>query len=307
MLNPCEHLANRPARLRPIIDGMQAPAPSLPPQASRHETACGDGAMVWRTWGAGEPVLLLHGGSGSWTHWRRNIDTVVRSGRSAWIPDLPNFGDSASLGDQADADTVVAPLLHGMDVLLGGAPRDIVAFSFGSLVASLLAAQHPDRVRRLLLLGPPVLPLRSGQGVALRPWQHLATAAEQSAVHRANLAAIMFHDPRAIDSHTVALHAANAARDRMRQRRLVTTDAFARALASIACDTRAVFGAQDVLCRGAWPGVRGALEACPGFRDMTLVPDAGHWVQYEAASACNDILRRWLSASPTDPPAPARP
>src|SRR5690606_8813044 len=118
----------------------------------------------------------------------------------------------------------------GMEQLLGQATHDVVAFSFGSLVAGLLAAAHPERVRRLLLLGPPVLPLRRGKGVALRPWRHLPGTAEQADVHRANLAAIMFHNPAAIDAHTVALHAANAGRDRMRRRRLVTTDAFARAL-----------------------------------------------------------------------------
>lgn len=281
--------------------GMNARIPSLASASSRHETACGDGVMVWRRWGEGAPVLLLHGGSGSWTHWLRNIDTVVRAGRSAWIPDLPNFGDSASLGDDADADTVVAPLWQGMRTLLGDVPLDIAAFSFGSLVASLLAAAHPGHVRRLLLFGPPVLPLRRGKGVALRPWQHLSSAAEQTPVHRANLAAIMFHDPAAIDAHTVALQAANAGRDRMRRRKLVTTDAFAQALARIACHTRAVFGEQDVLYRGEWPSVRAALETCPGFRGMTLVPDAGHWVQYEAAGACNAILREWLGGSATVP------
>ncbi len=29
--------------------------------------------MVWRVWGSGEPLVLFHGGSGSWTHWIRNI------------------------------------------------------------------------------------------------------------------------------------------------------------------------------------------------------------------------------------------
>ena len=34
------------------------------------EVACGD--MVWRAWGDGPPLVLLHGASGSWTHWIRN-------------------------------------------------------------------------------------------------------------------------------------------------------------------------------------------------------------------------------------------
>lgn len=307
MLNPWANRRNGAARWRPIIGGMHTLALPTSLAASRHETACGEGAMVWHRWGDGEPVLLLHGGSGSWTHWLRNIDTVVRAGRSAWVPDLPNFGDSASLGERADADTVVEPLRQGMQVLMGGAACDIVAFSFGSLVATLLAAAHPGRVRRLWLLGPPVLPLRSGKGVALRPWQHLTAEAEQAEAHRANLAAIMFHDPAAIDADTVALHAANVRRDRMRRRRLVTTDAFAQALAHTVCDTRAVFGAQDVLCRDDWPGVHRVLESCPGFRGLVQVPGAGHWVQHEAASECNALLQAWLRKTALSPRAPARP
>src|SRR3546814_6277896 len=39
---------------------------------------CGDGQMVWRLWGEGPPLVLLHGGSGSWTHWFRNIPALAR-------------------------------------------------------------------------------------------------------------------------------------------------------------------------------------------------------------------------------------
>ncbi|MDB5843914.1 MAG: hydrolase-like protein, partial [Polaromonas sp.] len=52
--------------------------------------------MVWRCWGEGAPVVLLHGGSGSWTHWIRNIPTLVACSRQVWAPDLPGFADSAS-------------------------------------------------------------------------------------------------------------------------------------------------------------------------------------------------------------------
>ena len=31
-------------------------------------TPCGDGNLVWRRWGKGRPLVLVHGGSGSWTH-----------------------------------------------------------------------------------------------------------------------------------------------------------------------------------------------------------------------------------------------
>ena len=65
--------------------------------AQRVETPCGEGAMVWHAWGdpAAAPVVLLHGGAGSWTHWVRNITPLVAAGRRVWVPDLPGFGDSA--------------------------------------------------------------------------------------------------------------------------------------------------------------------------------------------------------------------
>jgi pimeloyl-ACP methyl ester carboxylesterase len=29
--------------------------------------------VVWRSWGSGPPLLLLHGLHGSWMHWVRNV------------------------------------------------------------------------------------------------------------------------------------------------------------------------------------------------------------------------------------------
>ena len=44
-----------------FVDGIAA-------EAQRLETPCGDGSMVWRVWGSGPPLVLLHGGYGSWMH-----------------------------------------------------------------------------------------------------------------------------------------------------------------------------------------------------------------------------------------------
>ena len=46
--------------------------------SARHErTACGDGSMVWRVWGDGDPLVLLHGATGSWNHWLLNIPALA--------------------------------------------------------------------------------------------------------------------------------------------------------------------------------------------------------------------------------------
>jgi pimeloyl-ACP methyl ester carboxylesterase len=66
-----------------IIAGIEA-------TARKERTPCGDGTIVWRVWGAGEPLLLLHGGSGSWTHWIRNIPELAQR-FEVWVPDIPGL------------------------------------------------------------------------------------------------------------------------------------------------------------------------------------------------------------------------
>jgi pimeloyl-ACP methyl ester carboxylesterase len=61
--------------------------------ATRMETPTGAGNMVWRSWGSGPVLVLLHGGSGSWRHWVRNIEYFARD-RRVIAPDLPGLGES---------------------------------------------------------------------------------------------------------------------------------------------------------------------------------------------------------------------
>ena len=45
-------------------------------RAQQFETPCGAGSLVWHKWGEGPPLLMLHGGSGSWFHWLRQIPVL---------------------------------------------------------------------------------------------------------------------------------------------------------------------------------------------------------------------------------------
>jgi len=44
---------------------------------TRHATPAGQGEIVWRVFGRGEPLALLHGGTGSWLHWVRNVEALA--------------------------------------------------------------------------------------------------------------------------------------------------------------------------------------------------------------------------------------
>jgi pimeloyl-ACP methyl ester carboxylesterase len=103
--------------------------------------------------GVGRPLLLLHGLVGSGSNWRQNIGFLSRYA-SVYAVDLFNMGEServpgldASL--EATADRIVALMKA-----LGLESADIAAHSHGGAIAMMLAARHPDRVRKLILFAP---------------------------------------------------------------------------------------------------------------------------------------------------------
>lgn len=285
-----------------MLSDSQSPPPEvrqLLASATRLETPCGNGSMVWHRWqpdpasaaaGPRRPVVLLHGGSGSWTHWLRNIEALVRAGRPVLAADLPGFGDSAPPATGNDADALPAPVEAGLQLLLGDAPCDLVAFSFGGMVAGLLAAQWPARVARLVLVGSPGLGVASRNTVTLTAWRHLPDPAEREAVHRSNLAALMLYRPEAITGLALRLHSDNTLRDRMKGRRLARTDVLARTLPKVCCPVHALYGREDALYSGRQDALAQALQSAPGFRGLQWIEDAGHWVQFEQPQAFNAEL-----------------
>jgi 2-hydroxy-6-oxonona-2,4-dienedioate hydrolase len=269
-------------------------------RATRVETPlsahAGSSAMVWHVWQpespepAHPPVVLLHGGSGSWTHWLRNIEPLVQSGRSVYAADLPGFGDSAAPLSGTDADALPEPVEHGLQQLLGSAACDLVAFSFGGMVAGFIAAQFPARVHRLVLVGAPGLGVASRNTITLTAWRHLSDPAEREAVHRKNLAALMLYRPEAITPLALRLHTDNTLRDRMKGRRLAYSEALAQALSEVLCPVHAIYGREDALYRQRQDALLQALHAAPQFQGLQWIADAGHWVQFEQPQAFDAVL-----------------
>lgn len=265
---------------------------ALRQQARRSETPCGDGALVWHDWGppAGPPLLLLHGGAGSWTHWVRNIQPLVDAGYRVLVPDLPGFGESAAPPDGQDADVLPGWLEQGLMRLLGDRPVTLIGFSFGALVGGLWAQAHPARVARLVLVGSPALSAERLAPLDLQRWDRLPAGAERLAAHRHNLLQLMLAQRSAASPLAVALHADNTERDRLRQRRLMLTDALVPVLASLHCPLHGIWGERDVLYRHRLPLIAQVLSRAPQFVSLDLLAEAGHWVQFEAASAFNPAL-----------------
>jgi 2-hydroxy-6-oxonona-2,4-dienedioate hydrolase len=281
----------------------------LPPEAqqllrtaSRFETPCGSGTMVWHTWGQATrqpglaPLVLLHGGSGSWMHWLCNIPALVESGRWVLVPDLPGFGDSAVPVCGSDADALPEPMEQGLGILVGGAACDLVGFSFGGMVAGFIAERFAERAARVVLVGAPGLGVAPEKAIRLRAWRHLADSGQRDAIHRHNLAALMLHREEVITELALRLHISNVLRDRMKGRSLARTDALGQSLARLRCPVHAIYGREDALYRGKLDLLQAALENAPDFRSLALIEDAGHWVQFERAGAFDEALLATLDA-----------
>ena len=113
------------------------------------------------------PVLLLHGsgpGVTAYANWRLTIPTLATRLRVV-APDLVGFGfTERPAGVEYSLDLWVEQVLGVMDGL-GIECASVVGNSFGGGLALRLAARHPDRVHRLVLMGSVGVPFPITDGL----------------------------------------------------------------------------------------------------------------------------------------------
>jgi pimeloyl-ACP methyl ester carboxylesterase len=249
--------------------------------------------VCWRRFGDGPPLVLLHGGHGSWLHWVRNVRALAQR-HTVWVADLPGCGDSDELAGAPHAGDrlarLVDALIGSLDTLVGRqAAIDLVGFSFGGLVATQLAVQR-QRVRRLALLGS------GGHGgprrahPPLQDWRLSDPVARRAAL-RHNLHAFMLHG-REDDALACEVHRIACEKTRLRSKALSRADALPRLLESVQVPLLFLWGEHDVT---ADPAVLAPwLAHRHPAREWIVVPGAGHWLQYERAREVNPLLLRWF-------------
>ena len=117
--------------------------------------------------GAGHPLLMIHGsgpGVSAWANWRLVMPALARQARVI-APDMAGFGFSERPnGYTYSMDNWVAQavgLLDALDI----ERADLVGNSFGGALALALAIRHPDRVRRLVLMGSVGVPFEITEGL----------------------------------------------------------------------------------------------------------------------------------------------
>ncbi|OLT44744.1 hypothetical protein BJF86_11210 [Serinicoccus sp. CNJ-927] len=208
------------------------------------------------------PLVLLHGVGQAPMAWEDVVVALYGSRRllTPWVPGLRPTEQRVLPLDDAAAALDQQLMLEGMQGV------DLCGLSYGAMVATRLAADFPERVRRLVLIAGQVRPprmLMRAQGAALR----LVPAAR--------------------------LADAGVSKDRLLQALEVARSAdLTDALPKVQAPTLVLVGAKD---KANQPGARALADGIPGAR-LRIVEGAGHALNEDASAALVDLLRDFLDA-----------
>jgi pimeloyl-ACP methyl ester carboxylesterase len=262
----------------------------------RHAVDTVRGRVVWRRFGDGPPLVLLHGGHGSWLHWARNIGPLARH-FTVWVPDLPGYGES-DLPPELTLESLVDSTRAALDTLVApGTAIHLVGFSFGGIVAASLTARR-GAVRQLALLGT------AGHGGPRRPrgvlrlWRDAAERRDDAAlaeVMRHNLLQHMLHEAAAVDALALRIQTLACLRTRFRSKPISRSGGLGALLDAHRGPLLLRWGEHDVTSVPEHAAM--TLSAGRAHCNSGLVAGAGHWVQYESAECINANLLEWLGGS----------
>jgi pimeloyl-ACP methyl ester carboxylesterase len=133
-----------------LVAGTLEAQPAAPKPVQKGHVAANGVSYYYEIHGRGEPLLLLHGGLGSINMFLPNLPALAKS-RQVIAVDLYGHGRTAL----TDRPINLVEIGNDMAVVLkslGYSRVDAMGYSMGGGVALRLAVQHPELVRRLVLV-----------------------------------------------------------------------------------------------------------------------------------------------------------
>jgi pimeloyl-ACP methyl ester carboxylesterase len=251
--------------------------------------------------GNGLPVLLIHGIPTSSLLWRHIIPVLAETHRVI-APDMLNYGKSDK---PADADVSIAAqsrlMVEVMDVL--GIPRaDVVAHDIGGGVAQIMAVNHPERIKKLVLSNSvcfdswpipefkPLLAPGAEARMSLEAFVSMMREFLPRGVYRPDTltsdALNILMEPWASEAGKRALFR------NFRRLNPEYTQAIAGALKHLNHDTLILWGRQDPFQKPVY--AEKLRDAIPGAR-LTWIEEGAHWVMEEKPAEVAGELKAFLA------------
>ena len=292
--------------------GLAAPAPATAqgfafPGFAERKVATDGAAIHVRSGGSGPAVVLLHGYGETGDMWAPLARDLARD-HTVIVPDLRGLGLSSKPKGGFDKKTQAGDVAAVL-AALGVRQADVVAHDIGNMVAFQFAAQHPEQVRRLVLIDAPVPGVGPWEEILKNPllWhfrfggpdmERLVAGRERIYLDRFwnefSASPARFTEPAR--RHYAKLYALPGAMH----------SGFAQfaAFDQDAIDNRAFLAAQGklkmpVLALGGEKsfGLQMAVVMRAGADDVTegVVPDSGHWIMEENPAATGRLVRDFLA------------
>jgi pimeloyl-ACP methyl ester carboxylesterase len=256
--------------------------------------------------GRGEPLVYLHGFAdvhgvaGDLQAFHLKLSETAR----LIAPAHPGCAESDDLGDGYAIDDVVFHYLELFDAL-GLTSFDLVGHCVGGWIAAELAVRHPERVRRLALIGA------CGLFVPGAPIGDVFMHSQpERGVELASLRRLLFADEHASAGLRFFPSARGEIAEELRRYQMLRFGSFVgfkppyfynRALGGrlhrAAMPAKVIWGADDQMV----PRAHGEVYAAslPGATDLTLIGGAGHAALLEQPDATADALIEFLAEAPT--------
>ncbi|PLP95274.1 2-hydroxy-6-oxo-2,4-heptadienoate hydrolase [Pseudomonas sp. FFUP_PS_473] len=250
--------------------------------------------------GAGEPVLLLHGsgpGVSAWANWRLSIQGLKDQYRLL-APDLAGFGfTQVPDGIVYSRELWLQQIVDFLDAL-GVEQVNVIGNSFGGSMALALAIHHPQRVKRLILMGSVGVPFELTPGLDA-VWGYTPSEDNMRAIMRIfaydqNLVGDDLVRMRFEASRRAGVHEAYSAMFPFPRQRWV--DAMAHdeaAIRGIRHKTLLVHGRDDKVIPLA---TSLTLQQWIDDSQLHIFGRCGHWTQIEHARDFGQLVRHFLAA-----------
>jgi pimeloyl-ACP methyl ester carboxylesterase len=222
----------------------------------------------------GTRVVMLHGLLiGSAASWYFTSAPALARRHRVRVYDLRGHGKS----EHAASGYGVRTMASDLAALVDDSSVDLVGHSWGALIALRFALDHPERVRRLVLVEAPVPPSSVAEMTAFLDGGDLAAALppQLRVEGRRGERLVRSLSRLVLDTSLV---------DDLRAER----DPEPRELANLRCPTLLVYGDRSTCA----PGGRKLAEAIPGARYVTL--PGGHYLHLDAREALTTHIAELL-------------
>jgi pimeloyl-ACP methyl ester carboxylesterase len=254
--------------------------------------------------GTGAPVVFVHGAFSDYRYWEPQRQAVAKQHR--FIAYTYRYHGTTPWPDEGQQ---YAAATHAADLAafirgLNAEPVHLVGFSFGGLLATLVASEHPDLVRSLTLMDPGIgallgdipeaKPLLEDRGTAFAPAGAAAKAGDAAQATKLLYDWVNNQGAGALDKQPEALRQMV-----LDNARTVPVFLSATPPPAVSCATLGGVKVPTIVVGGEqtrryYSLINEVVVRCiPGSRSV-LIPRATHFSSYQNPSAFNEALLQFL-------------